>query len=762
MVLGVHLPVRSEPFKSRLISLGRRAARFRHGFAPASGLLWPDLVYADHGRAESSAVTHSFRRLLVMALAWAQPGTGLTRDADLLSVILRGVDQLQRDVYHASGEPYGNWWNWKVGIPEVLMDLCALLHDELGPRRIAGLVAANDHFVPNSAIASYRYSSTGANRISQCRSVVFSGVFGKSAARLSRACESLSPVFSLVTSGDGFYADGSFIQHRSIPYTGTYGAVLIDGVARLSALLAGSKWAIKHDEFQLFLANVDRSFAPCIFHGLVMDGVSGRAVSRASDDHRRGHTIMDSILLLADSAPAADRARWMAMVKGWIERDEYSPVWSDSTLSMAGLARFKSLADDQTIAAAPEPETDHRVFAAMDRIVHRRPTWAASVSMSSIRTSFYETGNGENLRGWHANSGMLYWWAASAPNGSVHPGLGQYSDGFWPTVDPYRLPGTTVSRKPLADGAGGKWGAAIPDDAEWVGGATDGEFGAVGQDVRGLESTLRGRKSWFFLGPIIVCLGISLTSFDGELVETTYDNRNLGAASDSPFPLLVVDGVPQPSMVNSSMELLNASWAHLAGSGGYLFLDPRAVLAVREARTGRWSDIDDSGSSKPITRRYFTLYRTHGRDPFESAYAYAVLPGASENETRDAVGSVRVILNEPMMHAAAVGDVFAANFFAPGRFGPLRVSGPCSVLVRGSTVYVADPTQSADVIEVVWRYEKRTAIVRDKAGASVSVHFSSPLLDSLLRPANQKFFPIETVLGNLSVKTSRPSLNLTV
>ena len=48
--------------------------------------------------------------------------------------------------------------------------------------------------------------------------------------------------------------------------------------------------------------------------------------------------------------------------------------------------------------------------------------------------------------------------------------LTQFSDCFWPTVDPYRLPGTTIERQPLADGTG----ESYLSDANWAGGATLG------------------------------------------------------------------------------------------------------------------------------------------------------------------------------------------------------------------------------------------------------------------------------------------------
>ena len=46
-------------------------------------------------------------------------------------------------------------------------------------------------------------------------------------------------------SGDGFYADGSFIQHGAVPYAGNYGAVALDNMARLIALLGAGPWPIR-------------------------------------------------------------------------------------------------------------------------------------------------------------------------------------------------------------------------------------------------------------------------------------------------------------------------------------------------------------------------------------------------------------------------------------------------------------------------------------------------------------------------------------
>ncbi|HEV8559904.1 MAG TPA: polysaccharide lyase family 8 super-sandwich domain-containing protein [Actinophytocola sp.] len=680
-----------EPYASRLAQVGSAARGFRTSMAPGPAGLWPDLPIG----TASTNITASFTRLRTMAGAYAMPATGSTGDTGLASAVGTGLDHLVTTAYTASGAPYDNWWDWEIGTPQALLNVVALVYDRLTAASIAGSLAAVDHHVPDSKVASYSGTSTGANRVDICRVLAVRGVLGKSSAKLVTARNALSPVFPYVRSGDGFYVDGSFIQHTWIPYTGSYGEALLAGLANLFGLLAGSTWAVTDPNRQLAFDAVERAFAPFLFNGLMMDGQRGRAIARPQDDHVHGHNIIVSILQFAEGASAAERARWRGLVKGWLQRDYWKPFPSDTSLSVPALARGAAVLADASVPATPEPVA-HKVFGSMDRAVHRRPGWAFAVSMCSARTAFYETGNGENLRGWHTNSGMTYWWGDTYGNG-------QYSDSFWPTVDPYRLPGTTVSRKALADAAGGPWGAARPA-ATWVGGATDGEFAALGQDTRGLQSTLRARKAWFCLSDSVVCLGAAIAATDATTIESTVDNRNLGSGAQA----FTVDGVTQPATMGWSATLTNAGWAHLAGFGGYVFPGRATIKAVREQRTGTWRTINTGGATTAITRPYLTMWFDHGADPTAAAYAYLLLPGAtaSATATRAATPQVSILANSATVQAitdSATG-ITAANFYAAGTAGPITVSAPCSVLVRESggtlRVAVADPTRAAATITV--------------------------------------------------------------
>ncbi|MGY4275813.1 polysaccharide lyase 8 family protein [Streptomyces sp. M18.1] len=698
IALGAGYDPAAEPYASRLADTGARARDHHATMDPTPTSLWPG-----HPFDPPAGITFAYGRLWTMTQAYVQQGTGSTGDQALLAGILRGLDHLSATVYNPSTTRYGNWWEWQIGSPRLLMDITAALYDRLGPDRVTAACAAVDHFVPEAMLRDYSGTSTGANRVDLCRSVALRGILGRAPEKIALARDALSPVFPYVTEGDGLYADGSFVQHTWVAYSGTYGQVMLDGLGRLFTLLAGSEWEVTDPGRQIVLDSVEHAYAPLIHDGLVMDTVNGRAISRGylkSDDlhvmrgdHFHGQQIIAAMAVLAGGASPAERERWYARIKGWIERDTVTPVLTAPQFPVADLARLQAIAD-ASVEAAPEP-VGHRLFAAMDRAVHRRPAFTAGLAMASDRIAHYECGNGENPRGWHTGAGMLTWWA----NGTRSD---QYTDWFWPTVDWYRLPGTTVSTRRLADRAGGEWGAPKPD-VRWVGGATDGEYAAVGQHLKGLGSTLEARKSWFFLDDEVVCLGAGISCADGVPVETVVDNRNLGEGGTHAL-------------------VRGRHWAHLEGHGGWIVPDGE-LRTLREDRTGAWSDINTTSTSERRTRRWQTLWLDHGTDPTDATYLYVLMPGASARAVaRRAADRHRltVLANDGRRQAVAVPPLglTAANFWQAGTAGPLTSTAGASVLVRRrgrtATLCMSEPPRTGRPLEIIWDHPVRAVVRADE------------------------------------------------
>lgn len=678
--------------------------------------LWSDLApLTDPGN-----FGQCYTRLRTLATAWATPGTSSAGSAEAADALLSALRFTYDTAYHPAARESGNWWFWEIGAPRALMDTCVLLRGRLPAADLADYLTVVDRFCPDAdrRTNSPTLSETGANRTDKAVIVALRGLLGRSTDKLSSARDALSDVrdsgrnslFRYTSSGDGFHEDGSFVQHGVVAYTGSYGTVLLGGAAHLLSLLAGSPWAVADPKVSVMYDAVERSFAPVIFDGLIMDAVRGRAVSRErAGDHRDGAAAVAAILLLASGAPADRADRWRALAKGWLTRNRSTPFAALATLPQLALA--KAVLDDPAIPAGART-TGSFVFADMDRVVHRRPGWAFTLSLSSRRISAYEAGNGENLHGWYTGDGMTYLYDGE--------GLGQFNDGFWPTVDPYRLPGTTVDPRERADlGTGGGTSTYRPANAVAGGAVLDGRHTVAAMELVGAGgSTLRARKSWFLLDNAVVALGAGITASDGRTVETVVENRNLGAKGRN---RLLVDGVER----GGSGAVSRADWAHLDGTGGYVFPGATALNVLREERAGTWRSIntgaDTGGSTDSVARRYATLWLDHGVSPTDAGYAYVLLPGASAAAT--AVWSrsrpVRIVANDTT--AQAVEDrrsgLTAVHFWGAGSAAGITASGPVTLLVRRRgahlSVAVADPGRTGTVVSVELPFRVRSIAAAD-------------------------------------------------
>ncbi|QNS03072.1 polysaccharide lyase 8 family protein [Streptomyces xanthii] len=695
-------------FEAALTTLDTQAGGWWRGIDTSAGrkALWTDLSPA----SDPGMFGQSYTRLRTIATAWATPGTSLAGDAAVRDGLLDALRFLNTVGYNPARGESGNWWFWEIGAPRALMDTCVLLRAQLPAADLDAYLRTVARFVPDAdrRTNSPSLAETGANRADKAVIVALRGLLARDPAVLVKARDALSDVrdsgknslFTYVTSGDGFYRDGSFVQHTYVAYTGTYGSVLLGGAGQLIALLAGSDWAVTDPSVEVLHEAVDRSFMPVLFDGLMMDSVRGRAVSRdRARDHTDGAVTVSYILQLAEGAPASYADRWRAAAKGWILRNRETPY--TGLVGIPALVRAKALLDDAQVTPA-DRLTGHFLLADMDRVVHRRPAWACALSLSSKRIAAYEAGNGENLHGWYTGDGMTY----------IYDGddLDAFGDSFWPTVDPYRLPGTTVDTRPRTDlGTVPGTSTFRPKNAVAGGAVLDGRYGASAMELVADGSTLRAKKAWFLLDNAVVALGSGITASDGRTIETIVENRNLHADG---LPALTVDERRQPTEQGWSAELDDAGWAHLEGVGGYVFPTGGPLRALREERTGTWRSInsgaDTGGDPTPVTRRYATLWFDHGSSPDSASYSYVLLPGATEAATLAWSRSrpVRILANSPEVQAVSSPrlGLLAAHFWAAGSIDGLACDGPGTVLVSrrddGVTVAVADPGRTAATLTV--------------------------------------------------------------
>ncbi len=652
-------------------------------------------VFADAPFSSDVQMVTTYKRLAQMATAWATPGSLHECNAGLLQHLLAALEDGNTLIYNMGQLEFGNWWNWEIGVPRPLGEALSILGSHVPADLLGRYMAAVDHFIPDP---TQQFSaergpilSEGANRVDICQGIIIRSIVGNDPLRLAAAINALSPVWQYVSSGNGFFDDGSFVQHSTIAYTGTYGLVLLSGLSKLFSLLGESDHAVSDPSRDILFKTVEDSFAPFLHNGQMLDSVRGRAISRTQErSYDNGHMAIESILWLARAVDPATAKRWRGLCQGWISRNSF-----EHPIVGASIPRTALLKDLAAARVAPIAENlGHSFFAGMDRSVYRGNGWALGLGLCSNRIAWYECGNGENELGAQTGSGMTYLYAGKADH---------YDDDFWPTANLAKLPGTTVDTTVLPRRVEGQWGAITPKN-EWTGGVSLGRTGAVGMHLIAPGGTgMAARKAWFHSPDMVVALGADIHTASAASVETIVEHRNLGAVGG---PAITVDSGSAATAVGSPSVHQNPKWAHLAGTGGYLFLGDEALTVVREQRTGTWKNVNAGGPADAIQREYATLLIDHGTQPDQASYAYALLPGASAKDTEKAARKApRILRNDEVGQGVEFGKLEAAAvFWQSGTVGALTASGPACVLYAGNPgqgrLAVSDPTQSADSVSV--------------------------------------------------------------
>ena len=653
---------------------------------PSLTYLWSDLPLG----SSSAYMSTTFGRLQSLALAWATTNCPLQTNAALGTVITNAMNWMCAKVYTTNATEYFNWWDWEIGSLQALNNIVVLMYPMLTPSQITNYNNSVDYYGPNKltggpGIAPNNGWMTGANLTDQCKGIIIRAITGQDTNKMSKAQTNLSPVFLYVTNSDGFYRDGSFIQHTTHPYTGGYGATVLSDVAQLVNLLNGSIWQITDPNLTNVFNWVFQTYEPVIYNGEWMAMVCGRAISRGPASSSSASFVNP----VAQFAPVATAAA----ILGW----SHSPSLPPSQYQFAG----------------------------MDRVVAWRSNFCAGLSMSSSRISTYESGNGEDLHGWFTGDGMLYLYLGNPDT--------QFTSDFWPTVDAYHLPGTTVEQFARANSAGQSQLTGQP----WVGGAQVAlQYGTAGMSLAAYGTTLTAKKSWFMFDNNIVCLGAGITCGDGSEVDTTVENRRLGTSPNNNF---TVNGVANPPVMGWNSNLTSATWCALDGVAGYYF--PGGATNLRAAfvtNTGSWSQINDGShiAADPnfYTDDYLTLWFNHGIKPTNSTYAYVILPNytASGMAAYAASPDIVVLTNTATIQAASKPGlgVVAAHFWVDGTNSAdlIKANKKSAVITletaQGISVGIADPTQTnSGTVSVTLN---RSAVLTAAADPGVTVVQLSP------------------------------------
>ncbi|WP_299019836.1 polysaccharide lyase 8 family protein [uncultured Photobacterium sp.] len=662
--------------------------------------LWQDIpLDADSGdgRLKLGAQLYaSYKRLFTLARAYKMPGGKLAGDPKLRDALIDSLTTLNHHYYHVGAAEWGNWWHWQLGIGRVANNIMVILYDDVPTKLVKRYIETSRYFVPRPTHLSEGYGapysssplmfeSTGGNRTDNAQIVLIRGILDNNPDEIKSAVSALSSVLPLVDEGDGFYPDGSFIQHKDLPYSGTYGQVMVEGLGMLLGLVANTPWQATDPGLQKIYPLLLDAFAPLLIDGRMMDMVNGRAISRISgQNHKVGHAMLNAMLLYVPGAPKEYKSRLKALIKTQIQQDTFADFFNNPKFfSTHQLAR--QILNDPRIAVLP-PRNQHKQFADMDRIVHHRPTWSFTLAMHSDRVGNYECINGENLKGWHTADGMTYLYNQQ---------LDHYT-GYWPLVDAYRLPGTTsldVVRKPCS-GQLSVQRDGRQSNTEWVGGSQLGNYGIAGMDFYNWNNQLHAKKSWFMFDNEVISLGADIQNHSDANAFTTMENRKISESTQ-----VSVNGKPLENGADFNGELrqINISLPTKGNLLSYIMLQPQSGSVTRACRKANWSEIGQNKGA--ISGCFVTASLPHAQT---TSYAYALLPDTSEVAAAQFANlpAVTVIANTGKVQAVEHPSLalFAANFWDEAKAGPVIADDPMSIMIKtGSDAWaiaLSDPTRS--------------------------------------------------------------------
>ena len=626
---------------------------------------------------EPALLNSVFSRLADMAVSFSQSGSEYYGDGSLTALICDILEGMQI-LYNSSAEPHGNWWYWEIGIPLSLNKIFTLMYDYLDKEMLAAYMAAERHF--NDEI-----KLTGANRVWE--SVIFAvrGVLLGDGDMIRAAVSGIAGVMVIVKDGDGFHEDGSFIQHGNFPYNGGYGRSLLQELAPMLYLFGGTEFEIKG--IDVIYKWIDNSYFPFMVNGRCMDMVRGREVSRCYEQCDFAGARLLAAMLIVSDIEGHKNAELKRRIK---------PHLGESFFGYAGAFAAElayEVMHDDTAPLVPQPY--FRVFNSMDRAVKHSSGYSIGLAMHSERIANYESINDENTKAFHTSDGMLYIYKPNEP----------WADFFWQTIDLQRLPGTTVLRNTEVK-------PNTVSDCDFVGGCGIGENGVCAMELNPVGYSLRANKAWFFFDREIVCLGSGITSMDNINVETTIENRLV--ADDSRF---TVHG----AQAENGYDIKGA---YLDGrhDTGYYFPEEQRVNILREARSGRWENINTRGDGRDHSGTYLTMWIDHGRNIRDASYEYIVIPKCSKEELKDYArsGEVSIIENSPWIQCVNKGNVTGIIFLRDKTRSAAGVACDKRSIVMmdinrgGMDLVIADPTHKHSKINIELDYSARAVTECDE------------------------------------------------
>lgn len=532
-----------------------------------------------------------------------------------------------------------NWWDYEIGTPKSLTNTLILLNGDISSDEKKKYTAPIKTFAPKSdeilSSVGKAEPAKGGNLVDIAKVKLLESIIEEDKDMRKNSIDSFNKVFTYVQSNstgkerNGFYKDGSYIDHQDVPYTGAYGVVLLEGISQMMPMIKETPFKETSQNDTILKSWIDDGFMPLIYKGEMMDLSRGRAISRENEtSHSASVTVMKSLLRLSDAMDESTKAKYKKIVKTSVKSDS-SYKQNDYLSSYSDISKMKALMEDSTLSTNDLTQ-QLKIYNDMDRVTYHNKDldFAFGLSMTSKNVARYESINNENLKGWHTGAGMSYLYNSDVKH---------YRDNFWATADMKRLAGTTTldNEEPKEN---------KNSDKTFVGGTKfDDQHASIGMEFENQDKTLTAKKSYFILNDKIVFLGTGIKNTDSSMNPvTTIENRKANGYT------LYTDDKQTTNSDNQETNSVFLESTDTKKNIGYHFLNKSKINVKKESHTGKWSEINKSQKTEDKKDEYYEVTQKHSNS--DNKYGYVLYPSLSKDVFKSKASQVTVVKQDDDFH----------------------------------------------------------------------------------------------------------------
>lgn len=542
--------------------------------------VWPGIDYADVSNTGFQHRTH-LDNMLYLSRAYKHPDSKHRKSKKVKKTFDKALG-----FWIANDFICENWWWNQIGTPNALISILLIMDTDLSAKQVKDILP-----IVGRANMDASGARPSGDRIKIAGLLAKTAVFNRDIKLIDDIMPLIEGEIKFANGARGLQYDFSF-HHREdrVNNTNSYGLSYASTFAEWAEHVAGTKYAFSAKSINLLVDFYLDGVCKQMVYGKVSDtGIMNRDISRP------GH-----------SSPSPAIPLKLMKVTDY-RRDE-----------LADIAAIRS-GEDVAI------HSFSKFFWESEHFVFQRPDFYTSVRMYSTRNANMEVPyNGEGLTNHYRGDGSNYLSLT-----------GEEYNGLPPVYDWMKIPGTTIMQS-----------EEMPPETEiqkrgltdFVGGLSNGLYGAAVFDFKSPHNPLSAKKAWFFFDKEYICLGARLNSSTSRPVVTTLNQCRLEG------DFAVSDGGKQFIAEQGSHLLKDAGWVY-HGNTGYIFPVRQAVNISIEQATGNWHKINrQTDSSKETVREnVFKLWIDQGSRLDNAIYEYVVMPAATIEEVKKYGSSPRIV-----------------------------------------------------------------------------------------------------------------------